>query len=174
MKRTFIFCVLFIAVFASTAFGQSEDVGQLNTWTSGMISRQNGDSDGANYLKDVRIAKNAGFDRVVFEFTSGIPRYQIKFVKASELVATGEDLIKIKGKFFIDVNMQSLPYPEPEEKIADVKLPKGNLKLPVITEIKEIEWFEGYREFGIGLNAKKEFRVQELSNPSRLVIDFKQ
>lgn len=175
MNRTLIFCILLIAVLAMTAFAQSDDVGQLNTWTTGAVSRRNDSDQGATYLKEVRAAKNTGFDRVVFEFTAGLPGYyKVEFVKASDLVATGEDLIKINGKYFIGVNMRSMPDPQPEDNIADAKIPKGNLKLPVVTEIKQVDWFEAYRDFGIGLNAKKEFRVTQLSNPSRLVIDFKQ
>jgi hypothetical protein len=174
MRKIFIFTILMTSVLASTVFAQWQDEGKLKVWTSGTISRQSDEGTKPTYLKEVKIAKNVGFDRVVFEFTGGLPRYQIKFVKASDLVAPGEELIKISGKYFIDVNLQSLPTPEPEEKIADAKIPKGNLKLPVVSEIKEIEWFEAVREFGIGLNAKKQFRVMQLSNPTRLVIDFKQ
>ena len=173
MKKLFIIVVFTGIALTSTAFGQWKNVGKLDTWTSATISRQNNDSNETAYLKNVRVGKNKGFDRLVFEFTGDVPRYQIEFVKAADLVATGEDLIKVGGKFFIDVDFQMMPYPEPEDKIADVVLPKGNQKLPIFNEIKEIEWFEGYRSFALGLNAKKQFRVLQLKNPTRLVIDFK-
>jgi hypothetical protein len=175
MKKLLIFTILLMAILVSTTFAQSEDVGKLNVWTLSTVARQNDSNDGATYLKEVRAAKNSGFDRVVFEFTGGLPAYfKVEFVKASDLVSPGEEVIKVKGKYFVGVFLRSQPYPEPEENIADAKFPKGNLKLPIFNEIKEIEWFEGYREFGIGLNAKKNFRVTQLRNPSRLVIDFKQ
>jgi hypothetical protein len=174
MKKLFIIAALTIIALSSTAFGQWKDVGKLDAWTLATISRQNNDSSETPYLKNVRVGKNKGFDRIVFEFTGDIPRYQINFVKAADLIATGEDLIKVGGKFFIEVDFQMMPYPEPEDKIADVVLPKGNQKLPIFNEVKEIEWFEGYRSFAIGLNAKKQFRVSQLKNPTRLVIDFKQ
>jgi len=47
-----------------------------------------------------------------------------------------------------------LPYPD-DEKLAQAKIPSGGLNLPVISEIKEIEWFEGVRPFAVGLRAKK-------------------
>jgi hypothetical protein len=174
MKKLFILAALIIIGLSATAFGQWKDVGKLDAWTLATISRQNNDSSETAYLKNVRVGKNKGFDRIVFEFTGDIPRYQINFVKAADLIATGEDLIKVGGKFFIEVDFQMMPYPEPEDKIADVVLPKGNQKLPIFNEVKEIEWFEGYRSFAIGLNAKKQFRVSQLKNPTRLVIDFKQ
>ncbi len=175
MKKLFVMTVLMIGCLALTARAQSQDSGQLNTWTTRTVARQTDAGDGATYLKEVRVAKNIGFDRVVLEFTGGIPAYyRVEFIKASDIVATGEETIKINGKYFVGVFLRSMTYPEPDEKIADAKMPKGNLKLPVISEFKEIEWFEGYRDFGIGLKARKEFRVTQLSNPSRLVIDFKQ
>ena len=174
MKKLFIAAVLTMIGLSSTAFGQWKDVGKFNMWTSATFSRQNSESSETPYLKNVRVGKNDGFDRIVFEFTGDIPRYQIKFVKAADLIATGEDLIKVGGKFFVEVDFQMMPYPEPADKIADVVLPKGNQKLPTFNEVKEIEWFEGYRSFAVGLNAKKEFRVLQLKNPTRLAIDFKQ
>jgi len=51
--------------------------------------------------------------------------------------------------------------------------PKKKLKFPTLMQIQQGVWFEGIQDFIIGVKAKKSFRVQELSNPSRLVIDFK-
>lgn len=50
---------------------------------------------------------------------------------------------------------------------------KGKLNLPAVRQINEKVWFEGIRDFLIGVKSKKAFRVQELANPSQLVIDFK-
>jgi hypothetical protein len=172
MKRTFIFCLLFIAVFASTAAAQWPDNGKLNAWTSRTISRRHDESREAAYLKEVRVGRNKGFDRVVFEFIGDIPRYQVEYVKAP-IVGTADEEIKVAGRYFVEINLQLLPYPEPEQNIAEAIIPEGRLKFPAISEVKEIEWFEGVRPFVVGLKAKKLFRVQQLSNPTRLVIDFK-
>jgi hypothetical protein len=71
----------------------------------------------------------------------------------------------------MSIGLHGLPYPDSPDD--DAAIPKGNLKLAVLREIKEIEWFEGDRLFGIGLNKRALFRVQELTNPYRLVIDIK-
>jgi hypothetical protein len=42
-----------------------------------------------------------------------------------------------------------------------------------VRDIKTVDWFENFFSFAVGLKAKKAFRVRELSNPTRLVIDFK-
>jgi hypothetical protein len=46
--------------------------------------------------------------------------------------------------------------------------------MPVIQEIKNSDFFEGYLAFAVGLKARTVYRVRQLSNPARLVIDFKQ
>jgi hypothetical protein len=61
-----------------------------------------------------------------------------------------------------------------DEKPCELKnYPKSKLNFPTLMQIKSGVWFEGIQDFLIGVKAKKPFRVQELSNPSRLVIDFK-
>ncbi len=163
--------MFFLSVLVPVAAAQWTDHGRLNTWALSRVSRAANYED-LIYLKAVRVSKNKGFDRIVFEFTGGLPRYQIEYVRSGSFETTGETFVNVGGKAFLDVNLQTLPYPEKGDD--DTKIPAGNLKLPVFREIKEIEWFEGVRNFGIGLNAKKMFRVQELTDPYRLVIDFKQ
>ena len=171
VKTTLILGFFIVAASFSTAAAQWQDAGKLNVWTTATVSRITNSADSI-YLTRVRAAKNDGFDRIVFEFTGGMPSYQIEYVKSGVFENTGEQKIRVGGKAFLDVNLQSLPYPE-SKTAKDAAIPKGNQKLAVFNEIREIEWFEGVRDFGIGLNAKRQFRVQELLNPIRLVIDFK-
>ncbi len=51
--------------------------------------------------------------------------------------------------------------------------PEGRQNFSALQQNDAEVWFEGIRDFLIGVKAKKSFRVQELTNPSRLVIDFK-
>ena len=160
-----------IAASAASVSAQWNDAGKFNTWTYATFSRA-ANYEQPIYLKSVRVAKNKGYDRLVFEFTGGLPRYLIEYVKSGSFENTAETFTKVGGKAFLDINLQTLPYPE-NEHAKDAEIPKGNQHLPVFNEIKEIEWFEGVRDFGVGLNARKAFRVQELTDPYRLVIDFK-
>jgi hypothetical protein len=171
MKNTIILVILLIAASAAGVSAQWNDAGKLNTWTYKTISRAANNYEDSIYLKHVRTAKGNGYDRLVFEFTGGIPRYLVESKKSGSFENTAEEFVKVGGKAFIYVNLQTLPYPDNIKD--DAKVPSGNQHLPVFNEIKEIEWFEGVRDFGIGLNARKMFRVQELTDPYRLVIDFK-
>lgn len=84
----------------------------------------------------------------------------------------GDHIIKIAGKVFMVVNIYGMR--QLDELPCELKdYPKGNLKFQTLQEIDEGVWFEGIKDLLIGVKSKKPFRVEELTNPSRLVIDFK-
>jgi len=172
MKKLFILTILFISAFASDAFAQWKNSGKLDVWTSDNISRLNDDGNNSAFLKEVRVDKNKGFDRVVFEFTGDMPHFSLEHVKPP-ITGTGEETIKVSGKYFVEVIFYSLLFPE-DEKFNYEPIVKKTSQLPVISEVHEIEWFEGVRPFAVGLKANKLYRVSQLKNPTRLVIDFKQ
>lgn len=171
MKKHLFLLIGLIVVFAVNASAQWNDAGKFNAWTSAAFSRKNKASKKTPYLREIRSARNQGFDRVVFEFTGDIPRYQIEYIKAP-IVGTADEEVKVKGKFFVSINLQSLPYPD-DEKLGEVKMLTDYKNAYAISEITQIEWFEGTRWYVVGLTAKKLYRVQQLKNPTRLVIDFK-
>jgi hypothetical protein len=172
MKKILLFTILLGGFLFSNALAQTDDSGKLNAWTSNLVLRQNKESKETTYLKEVRVAKNKGFDRVVFEFLGDIPHYRIEYIEPP-IINTADQEVKVSGKFFVSIIIHSLPYPD-DEKFPEAKIRQGILNFPVISEVSEIEWFEGDREFVAGLKAKKLYRVQQLKNPTRLVIDFKQ
>jgi hypothetical protein len=172
MKNILLFTILLGTLLVSNALAQTDDSGKLNVWTSKLVLRQNKESQETAYLKEVRVAKNKGFDRVVFEFLGDIPHYRIEYIEPP-IINTADQEIKVSGNFFVRIIIHSLPYPE-DEKFPEAKIPTGKLNFPVISEVREIEWFEGDRELAVGLKAKKLYRVRQLKNPTRLIIDFKQ
>jgi hypothetical protein len=171
MKKHLFLPIVFTFVFSINIFAQWNDAGKFNAWTSASFSRKNNASKKTPYLREVRTGRNQGFDRVVFEFTGDIPRYQIEYIEPP-IVGTADEEVKVKGKFFVSINLQSLPYPD-DEKLGEVRMPTDYKNAYSLAEITQIEWFEGTRWYVIGLKAKKMFRVQQLKNPARLVIDFK-
>ena len=151
---------------------QFEDEGKLNIWTTGKVQRNPETEDVSYSVCKVRVAKNKGFDRVVFEFDEGKPRYVIQYLP-SNIYSTegGDNEIKIAGNVFMVMNIYGMGVDEMPCKLKNY--PKKKLKFPTLMQIQQGVWFEGIQDFIIGVKAKKSFRVQELSNPSRLVIDFK-
>lgn len=118
-------------------------------------------------LTAIRVAHHAeapGFDRTVFDFSGGIPSYDLTRQESSSFVkdASGQP-ITLDGSagiklVFRDTDVQGVP--------ADQKP-----ALPQVREIAQLGNFERVLTYGIGLSSSQCVRVLELSNPSRLVVD---
>lgn len=150
-----------LIAFVSNTSAQLKNEGKLNTWTTNIVQRNHNDSDGC--LSNIRVAKNKGFDRIVLEFKSGKNNYTIYYLSSNKN-DEGEK-ITIAGKVFMNIDLYGIPCESQD-------YPEGKLKLPIIQQIRG-NVFEGIQNFVIGIKAEKLYRVQELKNPSRLVIDFK-
>lgn len=171
--KPFVRAVAVGLVLCGGAFSQFPTTGKINTWTAGPVSRQHGTSTTVHV---VRVAKQKGFDRVVFEFDGPVPNYEIKYLKSGYYEGeAGRRRIRIAGSRFIQVTLNQIPIDENQVKVIEAKnfMPKGKLKLPAVAQLDQGEFFEGFFDFLIGVNGRKLFRVSELTNPSRLVIDFK-
>ena len=162
-------CLSLLGSFAAVA--QLVNKGKFNTWTNQKFSRQN---EGGATLKIVRSAKQDGFDRVVFEFAESIPGYETDFAKPPFYYGESGNVVKVGGKFFLDIHFLSTTAHDAETgKSSVTQTPKGKINLPNVQDVKMIYDFEANVEYVVGLKAKKQFRVLELQNPARLVIDFR-
>jgi len=129
--------------------------------------RSGGTSGLSAQLTGIRTAHHVeapGFDRIVFDFSGGIPSYDLTrqesstFVKAASgqpLTLDGNAGIKL---VFRDTDVQGL---------VDDQKPN----LPAVREIAQLGNFERVLSYGIGLSSSQCVRVIELTGPSRLVID---
>ena len=165
MKNYFqsIFIALFsIIAFVSTISAQLglKNEGKLKVWTDELVQRQHG-KDGC--LSKIRIAKNNGFDRIVFEYKGRLNSYSFYYLP-SDRNPEGEK-ITIAGKVFMNIDLYG-------HSCKSTDYPRGKLKFSLIREIIGGE-FEGDVQLTVGLSADNLYRVQELKNPARLVIDFK-
>jgi hypothetical protein len=167
----FIFSVLTV----STTPAQFPKTGRLNNWTTRTVSRTH-EGTGTTYVRNVRVGRHQTFDRVVFEFSGSMPNYQVEYLKGRFYENEGgRQRIKIAGNAFIQVNLNMIPTDEEQMKLREQNsfIPKGRLKFRSVWELDEAGLFEGYYDFLLGIRARKPFRLSELSNPLRLVIDFR-
>lgn len=125
---------------------------------------------GSPKLVGVRTGRHDRYDRTVFDFTGGTPNYRVGY---GTLVAGGTgDRIPLAGAaslvvvfnpaFAHDVNTGATTY-----DISRVLNPR----LPTLRQIKFGEDFEGHVSAGLGLADRVGFRVLQLHNPDRVVID---
>lgn len=159
----------------SSAAAQSVNTGKLNTWTTRAVARTQQEA-GTTYIRAVRAGRHKTFDRVVFEFTEAMPNYRLQYLSSPFYESEGgRNRIKIAGRAFVQVNLNLIPTDEEQLRLREQKdfIPKGRLKQRSVWELDEAGLFEGYYDFLLGISARKPFRVSELKNPLRLVIDFR-
>jgi putative component of toxin-antitoxin plasmid stabilization module len=140
-------------------------------WTKKLVERK---KEGISpvTLRQVSAAEQGDFDRVVFEFKDNqVPGYRVEYVPI--VTDEAETVHKLFGKAFMRVDMNPAWAHSNETGAPSVKEREKRLNLPVVIEFKQVEDFEGVVSYALGLSGRKPFRVMEMSNPARLVIDVK-
>lgn len=144
--------------------------GRLNVWTTKRVLRE--DFGGGDFLR-MRVGKQKGFDRVVFEMNGTLPKWYVNYEKPP-FETYGDQYVKLRGKAFVHVSLYMVQYSDEDRKANErLERQQNRMKWPVIREVKTSSFFEGEIEYLIGLSKRTPFRVLALSNPTRLVIDFK-
>jgi hypothetical protein len=141
-------------------------------------NRAGGVHNAAANLSAIRVAHQTGFDRITFEFTNpkdvpanmpfALPEYQLtqqattKFFKD----ASGQP-VTLTGTAGLHVVFQGASGYGTYAGSQDLKP-----VVVLISEVSQLGDFERTLSWGIGLNSSACYRTVELSNPTRLAIDF--
>lgn len=122
-------------------------------------------------LRDVRTGDQQTFDRVVFEIEGPkLPDHDVKYVERPVHCGSGLPA-QVEGRAFLQVRL-SPARAHTEAGAPTVATLQRKVRLPVIREIRATCDFEGEVVWVVGLAARKEFRILELEEPARLVIDI--
>jgi hypothetical protein len=135
------------------------------------------DGNGTALLKAVRVGRNAGFERIVFEFAGPArPGYRVRWVDGPITSDGAGAPVDVAGKAYLQVIMEpasgvdmdtgKLAYTGPD-RIAVA----GQTKL--LTDLVRTGDFEAVLTWVAGAGRKVPFRVLTLSAPSRLVVDVR-
>lgn len=121
-------------------------------------------------LKEVRTGRHASYDRVVFEFEGrAVPGYRIEYVDKPVSCGAG-DIVRVAGKRFLVV--QIMPANAHNESGAStIANREQSPNLAMLKGLKLICDFEADVSWALGVNEKSGYRVLELINPVRLVVD---
>jgi hypothetical protein len=123
-------------------------------------------------LAAVRAAGHPGYDRVVFQFEGArVPGYRIEYVREIPLGETDDQYLVLEGGALVEATFQgtaSDDYRPGTQTVPDQLTPN-------LTQVRQLgladDW-EGVVRFGIGLERRGGFRVLELRDPTRVVVDF--
>lgn len=123
-------------------------------------------------VTEVRVARQDGYDRVVFELdgdTGGAPGWRVEYVDDPRRDGSGEP-VDVDGEAVLVVLISGTGYPfDTGREEATAATVPGDLE--VVTDIELGAVFEGTYEAFIGLSAEHPFRVTRLADPARIVVD---
>src|SRR6202022_887493 len=131
-------------------------------------SDHSGGSAGLNaQLTGIRVASHEadGYDRIVFDFSGGVPSYALSRQESATFIrdASGQSL-PLDGSAGIKLVFRDTD--------AGPGVPVDTApRLKSVREIAQIGNFERVLSYGVGLSSAQCLRTQELSGPSRLVVD---
>jgi hypothetical protein len=140
-------------------------------WTKKLVERKK-EGIATVTLRQVRAADQTEFDRIVFEFKeTEAPGYRVEYIDSVK--DTAGTVHKLAGKAFLRVDMNPAWAHSNETGAPSLTEREKRVNLSTIIEFKQVEDFEGVVSYAVGLSRRKPFRVTEMSNPARLVIDIK-
>lgn len=128
---------------------------------------------GQAILRDVRVAPQEGFDRIVFEFEGGVPGYRIEYVEPPIIRDPSGLEAQIAGNAFLQIRMERAAGHDPNTGVSTFEPLELTPGLPSILEAEETGDFEAVLTWVLGLSGKLPFRVDEFNSPDRLTIDVR-
>ncbi|MCE9669022.1 hypothetical protein LY474_14510 [Myxococcus stipitatus] len=138
-------------------------------WTAGKVTLKRMGATQAT-LRSVRAGEHAEFDRVVFEFEGAqLPGYQLEYVDEAIQCGSGNP-VTVAGKARLQVTFT------PAKAHTDAGQPTVTTRelkpaLPVVQELERTCDFEGEVTWVLGNASPHKYRVMELREPSRIVVD---
>lgn len=136
------------------------------------------DGTGTALLKTVRVGRNPGFERIVFEFEGdSMPGYRVQWIDGPVLADGSGEPVDVTGEAFLEMVM------EPASGV-DLSAPQlsivydGPDRIPVagqtelITDLVRTGDFEAVLSWAAGTTEKVPFRVMRLKSPTRIVVDL--
>lgn len=138
-------------------------------WTAGAVKLKRPEVQMVT-LRSVRAARNEGFDRVVFEFDGAqVPGYQLEYVDKPIVKCGSGNPTEVAGQGFLQVTL--MPTQAHEGGTSTIPERERKAALPVIQELEQTCDFEGEVTWVLGNAHPNKYRVMELHEPTRLVVD---
>lgn len=139
-------------------------------WTIG-LAEQKRDGSPIATLKDVRTGKHEGYDRVVFELDR-VPGWHVEYVDEPVRQCGSGEPTPIAGDGWLEIRLTPAAAHD-EAGNATVRERERALDLGNAKELEATCDFEADVTWVIGVGSPNPFRVFELSDPPRVVVDVK-
>lgn len=124
-------------------------------------------------MADVRVGQHTGYDRVVFEFKWGpMPSYHIEYIDKPAYSCGSGEAIWLEGDGWLSVHFSAAQAYDDQGR-STVNERVRQVKFLIIQEVQNTCDFEGEVTWVLGVSSPNAYRVLELKQPTRLVIDIK-
>lgn len=121
----------------------------------------------------LRSAHHPGFDRVVFDFDGQLPgAVSVRYVDRVTADGSG-DPVTVAGRAFLLVRFEEAQAHTDAGMPTIARRPALGGGLTTVREIALAGDYEGYVTVALGVSDKAAFRVIELNNPARVVVDVR-
>lgn len=119
----------------------------------------------------IRTGRHTGYERVVFEFEQGVPGYHLEYIDKPVRACGSGDVVILEGDGWLQVRF----YPaqaHTDEGAPTIGERELAPKLDIIREVERTCDFEGVVTWVVGTASPNRYRVFELHDPPRLVLDI--
>lgn len=127
-------------------------------------------------LVAVRAARHEGYDRVVFEFANALPGYDVRYATGPVRADGSGARVAVGGNAAVVVRMENAldaDLSEPDAPMTYTGPQRITPGTPEVAELVRVGGFEGVLTWAVGLVDRVDFRVSTLSDPPRVVVDFR-
>lgn len=142
------------------------------TGTAGTVRRTHAASSIATLMR-VETISCGGFDRVVFEFDSAVPSYTAEYIDKPIRDCGQGKVIPVAGDAWLSIHFTSAQAHDMDTGQPTVTERNRMLNYPSLRQLVDVCDFEGNVEWVLGLGNPGRFRITELPNPPRVVVDVK-
>jgi len=111
------------------------------------------------------------FDRLVLEFTGGLPGYRAQYVDQIVRPGSGAPLA-LRGQRICELVLTPAAAHD-DQGASTLRTPPSGGDQPELMSYALAGDYEGNVHIGIGLAASADFRIVELTGPDRIAIDFR-
>lgn len=145
---------------------------QGGEWTTGVVRRTR---EGLRpvVLREIRTARHERWDRVVFEFEGNtVPGYHLEYVDRPVRRCGSGKVAEVAGDGLLEVRLTPARAHTGEGR-ATVEDRERALSFPLLRELEVTCDFEADVTVVLGVASPNPYRVLELSDPARVVVDVK-
>ncbi|MGJ9426672.1 hypothetical protein ACHABX_12610 [Nesterenkonia halotolerans] len=125
------------------------------------------------HLVEVRVGQHEGYDRVVFEHNGPSELgYQVEYVDSPTDPQLAEP-IDVPGEAYISIGVAGLGLPTSDfDSVLSGPIEGVDTRSQLVYGVHALSPFEAQSTYLIGVDQQRDFRVQVLEDPVRLVVDL--